>query len=247
MSILRYTIPNSFTAMSLLLGVASIVTSQLGDLELAAWMIVWCGLLDVMDGLAARLLNATSSFGAEFDSMADLVAFGVAPGMLVFHTGMEVGGVAQDSGGFWVLLVSVGVFILAGAMRLARFNLTTDKPRTGWFAGIPITAAGGGLISSTVILLVRYEDIAAALPLHAYLPVVMFVFAIGMMSSIRFPKITRRESNLINAFQVFVVISTYYCGITRSYPEFLFAIALFLLVAGIIAGRITKMEEQSST
>ncbi len=244
MSKLRYTIPNSFTALSLLLGVASIVTSQLGNLELAAWMIVWCGLLDVMDGLAARLLNATSSFGAEFDSMADLVSFGVAPGMLVFHAGMKVGGVQQDSGAFWVLLVSVGVFVLAGAMRLARFNLTTDKPRTGWFAGIPITAAGGGLISSAVILLVRYEDIADALPLHAYLPVVMFVLALGMMSSIRFPKITKRKSNIINGFQVFTVVATYYCGITRSYPEFLFLMGLFLIVAGIIAGRITKIEEQ---
>ena len=79
---LRYTIPNSFTALSLLLGVGSIVTGQLGDLELAGWMIVWCGLLDVLDGVAARLLKATSDFGAEFDSMADLVAFGVAPSML---------------------------------------------------------------------------------------------------------------------------------------------------------------------
>ena len=240
---LRYTIPNSFTAMSLLLGVGSIVTGQLGNLELAAWMIVWCGLLDVMDGLAARLLNATSSFGAEFDSMADLVSFGVAPAMLVFHAGMEVGGVQQGSNAFLVLLVAVGVFVLAGAMRLARFNLTTDKPRSGWFAGIPITAAGGGLISSTVILLVRYEDIADALPLHAYLPVIMFVLALGMMSSIRFPKITKRKSNFINGFQIFVVISTYYCGITRSYPEFLFFMGLFLMIAGIIAGRITKMEE----
>lgn len=240
---LRYTIPNSFTAMSLLLGVGSIVTGQLGDIELAAWMIVWCGLLDVMDGLAARLLNATSSFGAEFDSMADLVSFGVAPAMLVFHTGMEIGGVRPGSNAFLVLLLAVGVFVLAGAMRLARFNLTTDKPRTGWFAGIPITAAGGGLLSSSIILLVRYEDIAASLPLHAYLPVVMFVLAIGMMSSIRFPKITRRKSNIINGFQIFTVVGTYYCGITRSYPEFLFFMGLFLIVAGIIAGRITKIEE----
>jgi CDP-diacylglycerol--serine O-phosphatidyltransferase len=233
--------------MSLLLGVASIVTGQLGNLELAAWMIVWCGLLDVMDGLAARLLNATSSFGAEFDSMADLVSFGVAPAMLVLHTGMEVGGVAMGSDAFLVLVVSVGVFVLAGAMRLARFNLTTDKPRTGWFAGIPITAAGGGLLSSMVILLVRYTDIADSLPLHAYLPIVMFVLALGMMSTIRFPKAVKRKSNIINGFQVFVILGTYYCGITRTYPEFLFFMGLFLLIAGIIAGRITKLKEQQES
>jgi CDP-diacylglycerol--serine O-phosphatidyltransferase len=240
---LRYTIPNGFTAISLLLGVGSIVTSQLGELELAGWMIVWCALLDVMDGLAARLLKATSDFGAEFDSMADLVAFGVAPGMLVLKAGMDIGGVELDSGAFWVLLVSVGVFVLAGAARLARFNLTTDKPRSGWFAGLPITAAGGGLVSTGVILLTRYEEIAAVMPLHAYLPIAMFALALAMISSIRFPKITKRKSNFINGFQIFNAVASIYCGVTRSYPEFLFFMGLFLLIAGIIAGRITKAEE----
>jgi CDP-diacylglycerol--serine O-phosphatidyltransferase len=240
---LRYTIPNSFTALSLLLGVGSIVTGQLGDLELAGWMIVWCGLLDVLDGLAARLLKATSDFGAEFDSMADLVSFGVAPAMLVLHTGMEIGGVEYDTGAFWVLVVSVGVFVLAGAMRLARFNLATDKPRTGWFLGIPITVAGGGLISTAVILLVRYDEIAGAMPLHAYLPILMFVLALGMISTIRFPKITKRNSMLVNGFQMFNILATYYCGIMRSYPEFLFFMGLFVLIAGIIGGRISKAEE----
>jgi CDP-diacylglycerol--serine O-phosphatidyltransferase len=226
-----------------LLGVGSIVTSQLGDLELAGWMIVWCGLLDVLDGLAARLLKATSDFGAEFDSMADLVAFGVAPGVLVLQAGMEIGGVKLDTGAFWVLVVSIGVFVLAGAARLARFNLATDKPPTGWFSGLPITAAGGGLLSTGVILLIRHEDIASLMPLHAYLPIVMFVLALGMISTIRFPKITKRKSNVINAFQLFNVLASYYCGITRSYPEFLFFMGLFLLISGIVAGRLTRAEE----
>ncbi|MEX0708527.1 MAG: CDP-alcohol phosphatidyltransferase family protein [Woeseia sp.] len=240
MSVLRYTIPNSFTALSLLLGLGSIVTSQLGHLELAGWMIVWCGLLDVMDGLAARLLKATSTFGAEFDSMADLVAFGVAPAMLVLHTGLDIGGVELLSGPFWVLLLSVGVFVLAGAMRLARFNLSTAKPGDGWFAGIPITAAGGGLIATSVILLAKYDVLAESLPLHAYLPLLMFVLALGMISRLRFPKITRRGNKLINGFQAFNFAATYYCGITRSYPEYLFFMAVFLLISGIIAGRITR-------
>jgi CDP-diacylglycerol--serine O-phosphatidyltransferase len=145
LNVLRYTIPN---------------TMQVGDLELAAWMIVWCGLLDTCDGIAARLLKATSSFGAEFDSMADLVSFGVAPAMLVFNAGLQIAGVQLDSGQFWVLLAAVSVFVLAGAMRLARFNLTSDVPHGGWFVGIPITAAGGGLVSSMVIVMLRYEDIS---------------------------------------------------------------------------------------
>ncbi|MBT8084089.1 MAG: CDP-diacylglycerol--serine O-phosphatidyltransferase [Woeseia sp.] len=238
MSILRYTIPNSFTAASLLLGLGSIVASQLGHLELAGWMIVWCGLLDVLDGLAARLLKATSTFGAEFDSMADLVSFGVAPGMLVFHAGMQIGGVEIGTDAFLVLLLSVGSFVLAGALRLARFNLAAQNPGDGWFAGIPITACGGGLISTAVILLVRHEGVADALPLHAYLPVLMFVLALGMISTIRFPKIRRRDSVFLNAFQGFNFVASYYCGITRSYPELLFGMAVFILITGIVAGRI---------
>lgn len=240
MGYLRYSIPNSFTALSLLLGVASIVTTQLGDLTLAAWIIVWCGLLDVLDGVSARLLKATSTFGAEFDSMADLVSFGVAPAVLVLNAGLQLGGVEYDSGQFWLLLVAIAVFVLAGAMRLARFNLVSDQPSTGWFTGIPITAAGGGLVSSLVLVLIYHPDIAASLPLHLYLPVLMFVLALLMISRLRFPKAKVRKSKFINAFQVLSIGGVYYCGITRSWPEYLLGMAIFLLIAGIIAGRITR-------
>ena len=240
MSILRYTIPNSFTALSLLLGVSSIITTQLGDLELAAWIIVWCGLLDVMDGVSARLLKATSNFGAEFDSMADLVSFGVAPAVLVLNAGLQIGNVEYDSGQFWLLLVAIAVFVLAGAMRLARFNLASEETTDGWFAGIPITAAGGGLVSSIVLVLIYHEGIAVSLPLHLYFPVLMFVLAILMISRIRFPKAKRRDSNFINVFQVVAISGIYYCGITRTYPEYLLGMGLFLMIAGIIAGRITR-------
>lgn len=237
---IRYSIPNGFTALSLLLGLASVVTMQVGDLELAAWMIVWCGLLDTCDGLAARILKATSSFGAEFDSMADLVAFGVAPAMLVFHAGLQIAGVEVGSGQFWVLLVAAGLFVLAGAMRLARFNLTSDVPHGGWFVGVPITATGGGLLSSLVLVLIRHQDVAELLPLHLYLPVLLFVLAILMVSRLRFPKATMRKSVLINAFQVLNIALIVYCGVFRVWPEYLFGIGMFLLIAGIIAGRVTR-------
>jgi CDP-diacylglycerol--serine O-phosphatidyltransferase len=237
---LRYTIPNGFTALSLLLGIASIVTTQLGELELAAWLIVWCALLDVMDGLSARLLKATSDFGAEFDSMADLVSFGVAPAVLVLTAGMEIGGIEYEAGQFWVLMVAVAVFALAGAMRLARFNLTSGQPGTGWFAGVPITAAGGGLVPAVILVLIHHPDVAGVLPLHLYLPVMMFVLALLMISRIRFPKAKKRDSLFINVFQAIVIAGVYYCGITRSYPEYLLSMGLFVLIAGIIAGRVTR-------
>jgi CDP-diacylglycerol--serine O-phosphatidyltransferase len=240
LSRLRYTVPNSFTALSLLLGVSSIVTTQLGDLELAAWIIVWCGLLDVMDGMSARLLKATSDFGAEFDSMADLVSFGVAPAVLVLNAGLEIGGVEYDSAQFWLLLVAIAIFALAGAMRLARFNLSSDQPSTGWFAGLPITAAGGGMVSSVVLVLIHHPDIAVSLPLHLYFPVLMFVLAMLMISRLRFPKAVKRDNLFINIFQASVIVCVYYCGITRTWPEFLLGMGTFVLISGVIAGRITR-------
>ncbi len=240
MNVLRYTIPNSFTALSLLLGIASIITMQTGDLELAAWMIVWCGILDTFDGFAARLLKATSGFGAEFDSMADLVSFGVAPSMLLFNAGLKIAGVEIGSGQFWVLCTAAGIFVLAGAMRLARFNLSSDKPHGGWFIGVPITAAGGGLVSSMVLVLIRHEEIAQAQPLHLYLPIAAFVLAILMVSRLRFPKAVIRKNHFINAFQFINIALIIYCGVFRVYPEYLFGIGIFALVSGIIAGRMTR-------
>ncbi len=240
MNRLRYTIPNSFTSLSLLLGVASIITSQIGELELAAWIIVWCGLLDVLDGLSARLLKATSDFGAEFDSMADLVSFGVAPAVLMLNTGLQVADIHKESPQFWVLLAAIGVFTLCGAMRLARFNLFSDQPTQGWFTGIPITAAGGGMVSSVVLVLIHHPDVAESLPLHLYLPVLMFVLALLMISRLRFPKAVKRDKLAVNLFQGTVVAIIYYCGITRSYPEVLLGMGTLILISGIIAGRITR-------
>lgn len=240
MSRLRYSIPNSFTALSLLLGIASIATTQLGDLEFAAWLIVWCGLLDTLDGVAARLLKATSDFGAEFDSMADVISFGVAPAILVLHAGMQLAGIEYDTPQFWVLALASGIFALAGAMRLARFNIASASVEPGWFTGVPITACGGGLLSSLVLVLIYHEQIAASLPLHLYLPVLLFVLSILMISRVRFPKATLRESKLINAFQVVNIALIFYCGVTRSFPEYLFGIGVVLLIGGIIAGRISR-------
>lgn len=241
-NIVRYSIPNMFTAASLLLGFASIITSQTGNIEQAAWMIVWCGILDVMDGLSARLLNATSPFGAEFDSMADLVSFGVAPAILMLNAVMSLNDIDRYSVEFWILSISVSAFVLAGALRLARYNLSSDKPMKGWFSGIPITAAGGGLTATAVILLLRYNDILGAELINFYVPIFMFILAIGMVSTFKFPKMMMRDGIYINFFQAFNFSISCYCAVTRSYPEFLFFMGIFLLIAGTLAGFFAKTE-----
>ena len=194
----------------------------------------------MLDGLSARLLKATSDFGAEFDSMADLVSFGVAPAVLMLNAGIKIADIHAESPQFWVLFVAIGVFTLCGAMRLARFNLYSDQPSNGWFTGIPITAAGGGLVSSVVLVLIHYPDVAASLPLHLYLPILMFVLALLMISRLRFPKAVKRDSLAVNLFQGTIVTIIYYCGITRSYPELLLGMGTLILISGIIAGRMTR-------
>jgi len=240
LNILRYSIPNSLTALCLVLGFSSIVSTQLGNLEFAAWLIVWCGLLDTLDGAVARLLKATSNFGAEFDSMADLISFGVAPSILALNAGIEIGKVELASLQFWLLAASCGVFALAGAMRLVRFNLSTTKLSKGWFVGIPITVAGGGLLSSMVLVLLHYEQFVVVSLVQIYLPVLMFMFALLMVSRLRFPKATIRKNKFINVFQATNIALIFYCGVTRSYPEYLLGIGVFMLIVGIIAGRVTR-------
>ena len=172
--------------------------------------------------------------------MADVISFGVAPAILLVNAGVQVGGIEYDTNQFWVLLLAAGVFALAGAMRLARFNVATDAPKDGWFTGVPITACGGGILSSLVLVLVYHSDIAASLPLQLYLPVLAFVLAILMISRVRFPKATLRDSTLINVFQIVNIALIFYCGITRSFPEYLLSIGIVLIVGGIIAGRISR-------
>ena len=240
--IVRYSIPNIFTAASLLLGFAAIITSQHGNIEQAAWMIVWCGILDVMDGLAARLLNATSPFGAEFDSMADLISFGVAPAIIMLNAVLHINGLDQYSNEFWVLSLSVSVFVLAGALRLARYNITNDKPIKGWFSGLPITGAGAGLTATAVILLMRYQADLNADLINLLVPIFMVVLTGCMVSTFKFPKMMKRDGFYINTFQAINFTASCYCAVTRSYPEFLFCMGIFLLVAGTIAGFFAKPE-----
>jgi len=96
------------------------------------------------------------------------------------------------------------------------------------------------MLSSLVLVLLHHEQVAEVMPLHLYLPVLLFVLTILMVSRIRFPKAVLRESKFINTFQIVNIALIFYCGVTRSWPEYLFGIGVFLLIAGTIAGRISK-------
>jgi len=133
----RMLVPNFFTLLALCAGLTSIRMGIEGRYELALGAIVFAALLDGIDGRVARLLKASSRFGSELDSLADFVNFGVAPAFLIFNWGL---GSLKSLG--WICVM---IFALASALRLARFNITSEEERPKWeaafFIGMPTPAA----------------------------------------------------------------------------------------------------------
>ncbi|MEL7566630.1 MAG: CDP-diacylglycerol--serine O-phosphatidyltransferase [Dehalobacterium sp.] len=125
-------VPSLFTTATLIFGVMSLIYTMSEQYFLSGITILLSVIMDVLDGKIARKLGASSNFGKELDSLADVVSFGVAPAILVY---------AQVLGSYnWLGLIVIIWFVVAGALRLARFNIQTFS---GSFQGVPITAAGG--------------------------------------------------------------------------------------------------------
>jgi CDP-diacylglycerol--serine O-phosphatidyltransferase len=128
-------LPNIFTTGNLFVGFYSIIASVLGRYELAAVAILIGGLFDSLDGKIARWTHTTSRFGVEYDSLSDLVTFGMAPAILSFLWALQpfrrIGWLAAF------------LFVVAGAFRLARFNANVEVVDKKYFVGLPIPAGAG--------------------------------------------------------------------------------------------------------
>jgi CDP-diacylglycerol--serine O-phosphatidyltransferase len=172
---IAYILPNLFTAASIFTGFYAIALALQNQFTSAAWFIFLALIFDGLDGRVARLTNTASHFGVEFDSLADIVAFGVAPALLLY---LYVG----DSYGRFGIVVSA-LFIIFGAVRLARFNVTTSRIEPSVFIGLPIPTAAI-MISIAILLLDRYPQYHQwkffTLPLAVVLSVLM-------VSNIRYP------------------------------------------------------------
>lgn len=141
-----YVLPNLFTTGSLFCGFYSIIASMKGDYLLAAIPLLLAFVLDGLDGRIARMTNTTSKFGSEYDSLSDLVAFGVAPAILVYTW-------ALSSFGKWGWLAAF-LFVVCGALRLARFNVQIGLIESKVFNGLPIP--GAAAVVATGIMLFYY-------------------------------------------------------------------------------------------
>jgi len=141
-----YLLPNIFTTTNLFFGFYSILASTKGNFYNAAFVIVLAIILDALDGRIARMTNTMSQFGAEYDSLADLVAFGVAPAILAYYWTLY-------AYGKWGL-VAAFLFVACGALRLARFNVQIGIVESRVFNGLAIPAAAS--VVATCVMLYFY-------------------------------------------------------------------------------------------
>jgi CDP-diacylglycerol---serine O-phosphatidyltransferase len=178
-------VPSMFTLANLFFGIWSIVLASRGDYYRASWYIVIAGVLDMLDGRIARMSRTGSRFGAELDSLVDLVSFGVAPAVLVYHI------VYASAGGFaWLFSYA---FVMCVALRLARFN-TVDAGHAPAeaFQGLPSPAAGMTLATWYPFTQTEYYQAQlAGLPWSQLMVFLTMALSLAMVSTIRYAKLPR--------------------------------------------------------
>jgi CDP-diacylglycerol---serine O-phosphatidyltransferase len=170
-----YILPNLFTSGSLFAGFYSIIASVQEKFVVAAVAILVSLVLDGLDGRVARFTNTTSKFGAEYDSLADLIAFGVAPALLAYIWSMAFFGKPGWMAGF--------IFITCGALRLARYNIQIGLIDSKVFNGLPIPAAAS--VVATTIIFFDFIGIEGKYN-NPFLLIVMIILSLLMVSNIKY-------------------------------------------------------------
>ena len=189
---LLYILPNLFTASSIFVGVISIVEASKGHFILASWLILLALIFDGLDGRIARMTNTTSQFGVEFDSLADIISFGIAPAMLLYFF------IGHEFGRFGILVSAL--YVIFGAIRLARFNISTAKTDPNVFIGLPIPTAAI-FISMWILLFHKYT-------LENY-SIVLLILALGvsilMVSNFRYPSFKKVQLDRPMVFKTMIL------------------------------------------
>lgn len=191
-----YILPNLFTAASLFCGFFSIVKSINGHYQTAIILIIMAGIFDLLDGRIARLTHSESGFGLEFDSLVDLISFGLAPAVLIYVCSLS------HLGRFGWL--AAFLFVVCGALRLARYNVQVSNVEKKDFQGLPIPAAAGEVI--TFVLFHRYFYGGGEIVHPQIAFALVFMMAILMVSPVRYRSFKSMGINKRNSFYVLVAV-----------------------------------------
>lgn len=198
-----YILPNLFTTASLFAGFLGMIWASSGQFELCAAAILFSALMDGLDGKVARLTNTASEFGVQFDSLADLVAFGATPAFMMYHWQLQH---------FGRLGIAVAfLFMACGALRLARFNISTAVTPKKFFIGLPTPA--GGCTLATLVFFAAYVPEVLMPYFGGFALAVTFCISFCMVSRIRYASFkeygfvkTHRFSSMVSAILLFALI-----------------------------------------
>lgn len=169
-----YLLPNLLTTANLFFGFFAVIQAIRGEFIYAAYCIVAAAVFDLLDGRAARLTRSTSKFGAEYDSLCDLVSFGVAPAITVYLWALQPFGRMGWLAGF--------LFMACGALRLARFNVQANVIEKAYFQGLPIPMAAG-IVASSVL---AFSDMGWEANGNPLLLAMTILLAFVMVSTFRY-------------------------------------------------------------
>ena len=198
-----YILPNLFTTASLFAGFLGMIWAADGQIELCATAILFSALMDGLDGKVARLTNTASEFGVQFDSLADLVAFGATPAFMMYHWQLQQ---------FGRLGIAVAfLFMACGALRLARFNISTAVVPKKFFIGLPTPA--GGCTLATLVFFAPYLPEGLTTHFGAFALGLTFIIAFCMVSRTRYASFKEYGfvkahpfSSMVSAILLFVLI-----------------------------------------
>ena len=247
-----YFLPNLFTAGNLFCGFVALTkiveanaaeASYSTSIRYALFFILLACIFDIMDGRLARLGGSESSFGREFDSLADLISFGVAPAFLVHRIVLKDVFANHPEVGWFI----ASIYLISGALRLARYNCLTAMAQTGGskeFLGFPIPAAAG-LVASLTLFLMWYDD--RDFPWHRWryvLPVIMLFLSVMMISDVKYPSFKSINLRVQRPFGK-LVVATLFVGVIlvlreRILPVVLPLIFTFYLVYGFIRPKVSR-------
>lgn len=216
-----YLLPNLFTALNMFCGFYAVVAGIHGKFIAAAYAVIIAGIFDNLDGKIARATHSTSQFGVEFDSLADLVSFGVAPGLVMYLWALEPLGRIGWLAGF--------LFVACGALRLARFNTQVGSVSSRHFVGLPIPAAAG--MSAATILFCHKTGIEPQVYPLAFL-IMIYALSFLMVSTVRYPSFKNVDMLRNKSFNVLVAAILVLIFIAAQPPMALFLIGVIYVSSG---------------
>ncbi|MBI4558334.1 MAG: CDP-diacylglycerol--serine O-phosphatidyltransferase [Candidatus Hydrogenedentes bacterium] len=218
---------SGLTTLGLYCGIASIFYAIRGDYKSSVYLIFCALLIDILDGTVAKLTKTTSEFGKQLDSLCDVVSFGVAPAVLIFSAFLKEAGEPESVLARFGAVLAV-IFVICGALRLARFNVYQSRLRD-YFVGLPIPAAAATVAS--FVLFTHYFEVKVVWVLAPMVPALSYL----MVSTVRYPKDKMKSFVLAprNAFRL-LALSVMGIGVVHFASDHSPAIIFFPVALGYV-------------